>query len=139
MTFQRTSIDLGHEPFGPAFVGHNLHITFYVKEQNAVTEAFARRDLSGSTRYQYRLRIWTSDDDDALLANEALTEGSDAASGEINHYYDCGTTVRASRLRWSIVEVDTDTANENTVSGYVEVPKWHWYQPILDAPVQDAP
>lgn len=133
MTIARSSIDHDGEPFGPAFVKRGLNIRFFVRDQSATTEAFARKDISAA-RWTYRLRVWTSDDDVSALVDEALTKGTDSASGEIDHYHSCGATVYADRLRWEIVEVDNDNADATTTSTFREVPKMRWSQPIVDAP-----
>jgi len=131
MAFAPTSADVD-PPEGIAVVKRGRHIRYIVHEQSATTGLWSAKDISGS-RWTYRLRLWTSDDDSSALSDAAVTKGSASSSGELDHYHACGTTVRDT-LAWEIVEVDNDNADANTTTGKREVVKVRWYEPIRDAP-----
>lgn len=131
MALSRSTVDVA-PPFGPAVVKRGLAITFTVQTRSATTGLWTAKDISGS-RWTYRLRIWTADDDTSALVDEVVTKGSAASSGELDHYHANGTTVRAT-LKWEIVEVDNDNADANTTTGKRERVQVRWFQPIEDAP-----
>ena len=131
MAYAPTAVDI-EPPFGPAVVKRGLGIRAIVKTQSATSGLVSAKDIS-SSRWTYRLRTWTADDDTAVLSDSLIVKGTDAASGELDYYHTCGATVRDT-LRWEIVEVDNSNADANTLSGYRELILWPWYQPIIDAP-----
>lgn len=131
MSFARTLIDVV-PPFGPAVVKRSLPIDYIVEERSPTTGAWAPKDIS-SSRWSYKLRVWSSDDADDPLVGFDLTLSEGAATGQLRHDVPCGTTVRPV-LAWEIVEIDNDTDDGSSRSGKVEVPKVRWHQPIIDAP-----
>lgn len=131
MSFVRTSADVD-PPFGPAVVKRGLHIAGTVRSRAFATGVRSGKDISAS-RWTYRLRTWTSDDDASPIDDEVVTKGSASSTGELDHYHACGTTVRDT-LAWEIVEVDGSNADASTRTGQRERILVRWYQPIVDAP-----
>ena len=96
------------------------------------SDSAVAKDISAA-RYTYELRAWTSDDDAALIVDEVITKGTQSSSGELDHYFKCGTTVRDT-MTWQIVEVDNDNTDADTNTGKPERILTRWRQPIIDAP-----
>ena len=132
MSFKKTPIDLESPPFGPAVVKRGVVIEWIVEERNATTGVWSPKDISPA-RWSYKVRTWEADADASPLHDAVLTEGTDAASGELAHYFACGTTAYETLL-WEIVEVDNDNADADTNSGQRERVLVRWFQPIIDAP-----
>jgi len=132
MSFAPAAKEVEGTPYGDAVVGRGIRIQ-HVVETRAISGAWSAKDISGA-QWTYQLRIWTSDDDAAVIDDDTVTKGAGSASGELDHFYSVGTTVRDT-LRWELVEVDNNNADANAISGFREgILRW-WRQPIIDAPV----
>lgn len=131
MSLTRTDRDR-KPPFGPAVVKRGLQLQYVVEEEDPITGAISPKDISAA-RYTYRVRTWLSDDDLAPLHDEIVTKGTQDSSGELDHYFSCGATVR-DNLKFEIVEIDNDNADATTGSSLRERILERWEQPIIDAP-----
>ena len=95
------------------------------------------RTYISAARYSVHLRAWTTRDSTALALDGTIAKSS-ADTSWVDGTMNPGAVERGS-LFWEAVLIDTDNANADSPSGYLERRLFTFNAPVDPAPVDPVP
>lgn len=130
-------MNVPHLPAPYSFVAaRHTPVSFAVKKYDVATDATVDMDISAA-RYTVHLRAWTTRDSTALLLDGTISKSS-ADTAWVDGTMNPGAVERAT-LFWEAVLIDSDNANADSPSGYLERQLFTFNAPVDPAPVDPVP
>lgn len=110
-------------------------VSFGIKKWDVLTQRSVDFNISGS-RYSVHLRAWDDRDSSTLVIDGTISKSSDNTAW-VDGTLNPGDDERAT-LYWEAVLVDSDNANADSPSGYLERQLFTFQAPVEPAPTEPA-